>query len=253
MPKIMVCGHARHGKDQLCEYMGLKYTSSSRMAIDKVIWDAIGHQYDSKAECYEDRVNKRGEWYDLIHAYNTPDKTRLVREIYASNDVYCGLRDREEFLQAKEEGLFDLSIWVDASDRLPPESESSCTILPSDCDIIVHNNGTLAELESKASRLVAFIDASKNGIRKLVTEWADEVFPERTIINAISKMVLEEIPEYLRQQDDPMELADLGILLYDIAHLAGVDLEDAIREKMKINFKRSWSIDPNTGLLNHDQ
>ena len=91
----------------------------------------------------------------------------------------------------------------------------------------------------------------QESLTKLIVDWANEVFPNRTITNAIQKMVFEEIPEYLLKQDDPMELADIGILLYDISNLAGVDLEKAIREKMAINKKRQWQIDDKTGLMNH--
>lgn len=248
--KIMICGHARHGKDQFCEYMGLPYTSSSMVALNEVIWDAIGHRFTSKQECFDLRVNHRKVWYDLIHAYNTPDRTRLTRKIFESNDVYCGIRDREEFLAARQQNLFDISIWVDASERVDAEDNSSCTLLPSDCDIIVTNNGTLYDLESKAQRIVKAI-CPQTSLRTLIVEWADEVFPQRTVLNAIQKMMMEEIPEYLMDRGNPMELADLGILLYDIAHLDGVDLDDAIRRKMKINKFRVWAIDPRTGLLNH--
>lgn len=88
-------------------------------------------------------------------------------------------------------------------------------------------------------------------IRDLIVEWADEVFPNRTISNALQKMVMHEIPEYLMKQDDEMELADLGILIYDIANLAGYDLDKAIRKKMEINKKRTWQIDDKTGLMSH--
>ncbi len=88
-------------------------------------------------------------------------------------------------------------------------------------------------------------------IKDLIVGWADSVFPDRTITNAIHKMVLEEIPEYLMAQDDPLELADIGILLYDIAHLAGIDLDAAIREKMGINMNRKWEINQSTGLMKH--
>ena len=88
-------------------------------------------------------------------------------------------------------------------------------------------------------------------ISDLIVGWADEVFPDRTITNAINKLVLEEIPEYLLAQDNPMELADLAILIYDIAHLAGVDLDDAIRKKMKVNKSRSWEVNETTGLMSH--
>jgi len=88
-------------------------------------------------------------------------------------------------------------------------------------------------------------------LQHLITSWADEVMPQRTITNALTKLVMEEIPEYLTSQHDPMELADCAILIYDIAHLAGIDLEKAMRDKMEINKNRTWAIDDETGLLNH--
>lgn len=88
-------------------------------------------------------------------------------------------------------------------------------------------------------------------LAELIVQWADGIFPNRTINDAIKKLMLEEIPEYLMAQDDPMELADLGILIYDIANLAGVDLDKAIREKMEINKNRIWATDEKTGLLHH--
>lgn len=250
--KIMVCGYARHGKDQFCEYMGIPFNSSSRVALDKVIWDAIGHGFADKDECYELRVNHRSTWYNLIKAYNTPDLTRLCRDIFEENDIYCGIRDREEFLAAKQQRLFDLSIWVDASGRVPPEDSSSCTLTPDDCDIVITNNGSLYDLEMKARRIAQTL-TQQSSLRNMIVEWADEVFPERTVLNAIQKMVLEEIPEYLMDRGNPMELADLGILLYDIAHLDGVDLDSAIRKKMTINRFRTWGIDARTGLLKHNK
>lgn len=250
--KIMVCGYARHGKDQFCEYMGIPFNSSSRVALDKVVWDAIGHGFADKDECYELRGNHRSTWYNLIKAYNTPDLTRLCRDIFEENDIYCGIRDREEFLAAKQQRLFDLSIWVDASDRVPPEDSSSCTLTPDDCDIVITNNGSLYDLEMKARRIAQTL-TQQSSLRNMIVEWADGVFPERTVLNAIQKMVLEEIPEYLMDRGNPMELADLGILLYDIAHLDGVDLDSAIRKKMTINRFRTWGIDARTGLLKHNK
>lgn len=270
--KLMICGHGRHGKDQFCEFLGLEYTSSSMVALDKIIWPEFGKSYASKEECFEDRINHRVEWHQAITEYNTPDLTRLARDIFAENMVYCGIRNREEFYAAKEGGLFDLSIWIDASGRHPPESEASCKMLPSDCDIIVTNNGSLEELRNKAEALkkalgfeliatsgpgwywfdeATNLEAPTTSVKDLITEWADKVFPDRTITNAIQKMVLEEIPEYLMAQDDPMELADLGILLYDIAYLAGFDLDTIIRQKMEINKNRSWAVNPITGMMKH--
>lgn len=249
--RIMVCGYGGHGKDQLCEFLGLSYTSSSEMALHEFIWMSLCDDYNTKEECYADRVNRRELWYNMIKDYNTPDLTRLAGKIFEIHDVYCGIRDREEFMAARDKGMFDIAIWVDASDRLPPEV-GSCTLLKSDCDIVIDNNGSLDDLRRKAQSLNKLLEpAMRTPLRELVVTWADEVFPERTVQNAVQKLLMEELPEYLLDRGNPLELGDLGVLLYDIAHLDGVDLEDAIRRKMAINEKRTWTIDSDTGLLNH--
>lgn len=111
--------------------------------------------------------------------------------------------------------------------------------------------------KEESANIISPIDSIQSAgqaeLQSEIAVWADSVFPERTITNAVSKMVMEEIPEYLTSQHDPMELADVGILLYDIAHLAGIDLHQAIRTKMVINRERSWEICPDTGLMNHIQ
>ena len=50
------------------------------------------------------------------------------------------------------QGLFDLIVWVDASDRLPLEPATSFNIDKSCADIIINNNGTLDEFKSRTSR-----------------------------------------------------------------------------------------------------
>lgn len=247
--KIMICGHGQHGKDTFCEFLGIPYESSSMVALDKVIWPAIGHAYETKIECFNDRANNRSVWAKLITEYNTPDLTRLARDIFSRNDIYCGIRNIEEFHACREAGLFDISIWVDASGRVGPESFASCSMIPEVCDIIIENKSSLADLRVKADRMRAII--KRDSVKDLIVDWADSVFPERTITNAIQKMVLEEIPEYLMNQRDPLELADIGILLYDIANLAGIDLDEAIRHKMEINKNRKWKINTTTGLMKH--
>ena len=142
----MICGHARHGKDTLAEMLnaqwGYGFQSSSEYANDTFIYERLRHKYDydSPAECFDDRVNHRKEWYDLICEYNEGDKTRLARGIYENSDIYVGIRDIEEFIAAGEQKLFDFSIWVDASERLPAENVESCSVTPEFCDVIFDNN-----------------------------------------------------------------------------------------------------------------
>lgn len=89
-------------------------------------------------------------------------------------------------------------------------------------------------------------------LQQMISEWADEVYPNRTVENALTKMMLHEIPELLHGKAmDPTEFADVAILLFDIAHLQGIDIVQAMRFKMEVNKKRTWEIDPATGLMSH--
>jgi dephospho-CoA kinase len=158
--KLMILGYARHGKDTAAEILadtyGLTMVSSSHAAGKKVMlpyFESIGIHYKDFEECYADRVNHRQEWFEQIAAYNTPDKARLAREIYAESDIYVGIRSREEFDAVKAAGLFQYSIWVDRSKHVAPESSASNTITKDAADYVIDNNGTLEELKTRTRSL----------------------------------------------------------------------------------------------------
>lgn len=90
-------------------------------------------------------------------------------------------------------------------------------------------------------------------LQREIAEWADEVFPDRTAHDALCKLMLEEIPEFAMNQDDPGEYADLVILILDIAHLRGIDVAKAVHEKMDVNRKRNWKLDPKTRMMKHEE
>ena len=70
-----------------------------------------------------------------------------------NSDCYVGMRDREEINECMRQGLFELIIWVDASERLPLESPESFDIDKTCADIIIENNSTYEEFKEKALRL----------------------------------------------------------------------------------------------------
>ena len=149
-PKLMICGYGRHGKDTLSNLIDPGFRSSSRAAMDAIVWDSWGFQYYfSKESCYKDRHNHRETWYKIINRYNHNDKARLSKEVFKNGRIYCGMRDKEEFNAAE----FDISIWVDAGKRLPPESSDSCTVTPDMCDHVIDNNGTLKDLTTLVESL----------------------------------------------------------------------------------------------------
>lgn len=154
-PRLLIIGHGRHGKDTVAAIMSnvmqLKFSSSSHFVAEKCIWDMWGKErYNSFEAMFDDRVNYRSTWKDLILAWNTPDRTRTaVTMLSEGNDMYVGMRSRLEFDANVQNETFDHVIWVDASKRLPPEPADSMELTIDDADIVIDNNddGTTHLLE----------------------------------------------------------------------------------------------------------
>lgn len=160
LPKLMIVGHGRHGKDTVSEILrdkfGYTFRSSSDYCAEHVIFPILGPLYGYKdfTECFNDRHNHRKEWYDLIHEYCKEDNARLGKEIFSKYGIYCGLRHKAEFHSMRNQMVFDFAIWVDRSDHLPEEAETSMSIKPWMTDFIIDNNSDLAQLETNVDHLM---------------------------------------------------------------------------------------------------
>lgn len=158
--KLLIIGHGRHGKDTVCEILhtdhGYNFKSSSKFCSEKFIFNDLKDKYgyDTEEECYNDRHNRRAEWYNAICTYNVPDPGKLGREIFNEYDIYCGLRNAAEFYAMQNDNTFDYVIWVDRSEHLPPESIDSMTLDESMADFVINNNGSLKELDNQVKELV---------------------------------------------------------------------------------------------------
>jgi predicted HAD superfamily Cof-like phosphohydrolase len=166
-PRILVLGYARHGKDTVCELLrdkyDFKFTSSSLFCAEHVLMPAFARtmlmpNYDTVEDCFNDRGNHRAFWYDQIAAYNRPDASRLGREIFEANDVYCGLRSAREFHALRNTDTYDIAIWIDASERVAPEGRDSCTVEPWMADYVLDNNGTPEDLAFNLDQLMTHLD-----------------------------------------------------------------------------------------------
>ena len=150
--KLLIIGYARHGKDTVSEYLEqkykLKFKSSSMHCAENIVFPVLKdlYNYNTFEDCFNDRSNRRSEWFNLIADYCKDDLSRIAREIFKDSDIYCGLRNKREFHAVKNNGLVDYVIWVDRSDYLPPEDKSSMTLEPWMADYIIDNNGTLEQL-----------------------------------------------------------------------------------------------------------
>ncbi len=157
--KILIIGHARHGKDTVAEFItelcGLTYESSSVAASRIFLYELMKEKYGyaTAIECFNDRVNHRQEWYELITEYNKNDKARLAKAIVFGNDIYVGMRDNEEFEECLKQGVFDLVIGVH-NYREPDEPKASFNIDFWDkCDIVIPNSTTLDGLKERVKKI----------------------------------------------------------------------------------------------------
>lgn len=162
--KLIVTGLARHGKDTVCELLqakGYSFRSSSDICNELVVFPILSKIYNYKTleECYADRINHRGEWYDLISEYNSIDQAKLGKLIFENYDIYCGLRNIDEFKAIKATKFEVITIWVDALQRKGiTETKKSITITPEYCDYVINNNGSLEDLEVRVDSLVKFLN-----------------------------------------------------------------------------------------------
>lgn len=169
--KILITGMKQHGKDTVCELLAslsggkLRYISSSVALIDEGIFDdyikAAYHEYvmahgveEVRSIFYVERDAHRKVMFDKINEYCVKG-TETAELIFNKHkcDIYNGMRNDREFYACKAAGLFDLTIWVDASERKPSESKDSMKLTKYDCDIILDNNGTLSQLQDRCERL----------------------------------------------------------------------------------------------------
>jgi len=84
-----------------------------------------------------------------------------------------------------------------------------------------------------------------------IVQWADSVFPDRKPESALLKL-FEETGELVRDPTAAGEYADICIMVFDLAHMHGIDLAQAIREKIEVNKNRVWR-KTLTGTLQHDE
>lgn len=106
---------------------------------------------------------------------------------------------------------------------------------------------------------------SVNDMQREIGEWGSATFPredKHTTMIGLSHHLRDEAEEVLHESTNiyvgedrfeklRMELADVGILLFQLAHEANIDLEQAIHDKMVINHAREWQAPDARGVVRH--
>lgn len=242
-PKLLIIGHARHGKDTLAEMiqdkMGLAFTSSSHFVGEECIWPMWGKErYDDFDAMFADRVNNRKTWADLISAYNTPDKTRTAKTMLERGyDMYVGMRRMDEFVACHEAKLFDHVIWVDALKRLPPEGKDSNDMTANLADLYCDNNGP-------EGSMLLFVQLLQEKLHKdgFDVNYSDPVE---------DLMVLEEATPILEWTDMPegaIKVLDHGFFI--VREVMGSDT--SIAESARMSYGRGTKkVNSDSGLINY--
>lgn len=91
---------------------------------------------------------------------------------------------------------------------------------------------------------------------KEITEWQDRTFTEATPLSAathLQREVRELIFDLASGNPKSMrfEIVDCFLLIIGVAHLSGVDLEEALEKKMTINKARKWGKPDAQGVVEH--
>lgn len=163
MKKILIIGHARHGKDTAAEMLqqlyGYTFESSSVAAARIFLFDVLKEKYGygSFIECFNDRVNRRAEWHDAICEYNKDDKARLAKDILAGSNMYVGMRSDVEVEECIKQGIFDHVIAV-YDPRKPEEDKCSFNIdIWKKADFVVPNSEGFTELFQRLKNLAPIL------------------------------------------------------------------------------------------------
>lgn len=156
--RLLIIGHARHGKDtvakMLHEEYGYTFKGSSEAAAEIFLYDVLKEKYGytSPEQCFEDRVNRRKEWFEAICEFNKEDPARLAKEIMRTSDIYVGMRSDRELKKCLEDGVFFMVIGV-FDPRKELESKESFDIdLWRWSDFVIPNSGTLEDLRNKIKK-----------------------------------------------------------------------------------------------------
>lgn len=158
--KLLVIGHARHGKDTFAEYLrdrhGWSFASSGEFACEKAVYPLMTEFYPDWRSLYRDKEQYRELFFHAIRAYNLRPGPALHQQILSGHDMYLGMRSRAEFTKSVSD--FDLVVWIDASQRKPMEPLASNELTPADADVIINNNSTLEDLHSEIEGFLTWLE-----------------------------------------------------------------------------------------------
>jgi hypothetical protein len=98
------------------------------------------------------RHRDRALWFKVGNDLRRHDPARLVREAIKDGDIVQGLRNADEVIASRAEGLVDLFLWIHRDVAIDP----TMTFGPDLCDLIIENNQSLEDFYRKLRAFSAF-------------------------------------------------------------------------------------------------
>ena len=87
-------------------------------------------------------------------------------------------------------------------------------------------------------------------LQQEIGEWAQKTFPHQNPNSKIAHLS-DEVKELKDIPDDAEEMADVAILLFNLAEMFNYDLEEEIEKKMAKNRLRIWGEPDERGVCSH--
>lgn len=230
-------------------------TNSDKYKIGKVCHEhpeLKGKRYASNSLCPECKKNKTQKWKEKnkesLHSkridYHAQKKKEVFKEYGGACDL-CGESDIDVLTidhingngakHRKEVPAAKITKWLKDNDY-----PHGFRVLCFNCNFKSHlytvrGNGPLVTLRT---------------LQKDIVRWADRTFPNRTVDDILRKLE-EERKELLDGMITGDEYADIFILVMDLAAQHGIDVQKALVDKLEINRKRQWALNPETGTMQH--
>lgn len=158
--KIIVVGHAEHGKDEVASILelelGLMNISATHILVHNIVPQSFLNDIGlSREELELNKGQYRKQLFNFVRQYNKSKnrESSFIEYVLSASDIYTGVRAKEELQgakdRAKELGWNLVVIWVDASKRKPLENKEIMSIEPDMADIIIDNNSDKNTLYKK--------------------------------------------------------------------------------------------------------
>lgn len=152
--KLIVNGHAQHGKDYLSDLLakelGMRKLNASMFFSETVMLRAFPGQWTCVEDCYLDRVNHRALWYQMMRM---GDWQKRLMEI---SDIFCGHRNISEHVEMSFGSSEPyLRVWVEWEGK--PAEPASSSQWQQRSDIEAHHDLLLTHNGDGADHMVAAV------------------------------------------------------------------------------------------------